>query len=110
MDFNEGIMDAQITKAAKQISSEREDLLFEWFKPYGITRENVMEYIPRILINEVPTGFGNIKHFFLDCNYIFSVEEIWIMETGLDGSWHGNVKWNKFIREKEFDPEQEDVK
>lgn len=101
-------MNAWMEQCANQVAREHDDLLLEWFGPYGITRENIEEYAPRILVQNMPNEFGGIKDYFLDGKYIFSVEEIWTFECGLDGSWHGDVKWNKFIREKEFDPEQED--
>ena len=107
------IMETFVNQTAKQIATEHDDLMFSWLEPYGVTRENYMEFVPRIMIEEMPFGWdlccGHIQHWFLDGNYIFSVEELQEWESFDSGNrWSCNVKFRQFIREKELDKEQED--
>jgi hypothetical protein len=94
-------MNTWMKQAAEQVVREHDDLLFSWLEPFGVTRENVDEYGSRILIQELPTETGNIRDYFLDNNYIFSIEEVWTFEAGNEGNWHGSVNWKQFFREKE---------
>ena len=94
-------------KVALQMIDGFNDITLEWFEPYGITRQNYHEYIPRILIEHMIGS--NTSHFFLDGNYIFSiaiVHRVTQNETG-DG-YSITTDYRQFQRGKELDPEQED--
>ena len=86
----------------KQIAMAHDDLVFSWLEPYGVTRENFEEYIPRLGICELSDQ--DIQHWHLDGRYLFSVEMIqeWDSPTSM------TLYYRKFHKDKEFDPEQED--
>lgn len=65
------------------------DFLLECLKPYGITKDNIKENIPRLLVDS--SSNGRVDHFFLDGNYIFSIE--------------ATTTYRKFMRNKDLGEE-----
>lgn len=92
---------------ANDIAVTNDDLLLEWLTPYGITKDNYIDYIPRILIEEI--GDDGTQHWYLDGKYIFSIGKVYDWSRSDDGlNWSCTLTYRKFQRTKERDPEQED--
>ena len=85
-------------RIANQVAREQDDLLLSWLEPYGITRDNIEEYATRILIEE--SCDGNIQRFFLDGDYIFTVEKIWEWDTKNPGHVSANVTFKQYFEKK----------
>lgn len=85
-------------RIANQVAREQDDLLLSWLEPYGITRENIEEYAPRVLIEE--SYDHTIQRFFLDGRYIFTVEKIWEWDTKYPGHVSTNVTFKQYIEDK----------
>lgn len=90
-----------IGEIIKKINESYDDFLLECLKPYGVTRYNVRDYAGRIEIFELKND-PRIQKFYLDCNYIFSIEKIWEYKgnTSDDTTWFGfKETYRKFVKE-----------
>lgn len=90
-----------IGEIIKKINESYGDFLLECLKPYGVTRDNIRDYAGRIEIFELKND-PRIQEFYLDYNYIFSIEKIWEYKdnTSDDTTWFGfNETYRKFVKE-----------
>ena len=90
-----------IGEIIKKINESYGDFLLECLKPYGVTRDNVRDYAERIEIFELKND-PRIQEFYLDCNYIVSIEKIWEYkgDTSDDTTWFGfKETYRKFVKE-----------
>ena len=75
-------------KLAKEVSESYDNLAFFALAPYGITKENQMEWVDRVEIVDGP----NTRHFFVDGLYAFSIVTIMDMKE-FDEKHSFNIKF-----------------
>lgn len=57
-------------RIAKEISDSYDNFIFSLLEPYGINRENVGDWVGRLLIL---VDNYETKHFYIDGEYVFSI-------------------------------------
>lgn len=85
---------------SNQIEVLSDDMLLDWLEPYGVTKHNYLEYVPRVLVEEMEDR--REQHFFLDGKYVFSVKKVIEPVFGEAGKFTGfQFTYKQFLREKE---------
>ena len=88
--------------------AERYDaFLQECLKPYGITKENVLDYADRVRVDryhpvtrkdDIGMEILFYDEFFLDGQYIFSVKQIAGHEEIAPGTYRASVRYEKYVK------------
>ena len=85
------------SSVAKEIAKKYDDMWFELLGPYGINRDNVNEYVGRLLIKCVGASFTGIvqnHEVYLDGEHIMTVQVVQEPEELEEGDNEIKLRWH----------------